>query len=403
MATTVYITGLVGSQASAQEILGATGVNRGYRIPALSLDGVAVGTRDDTFAGDTGPARQKELAVVPGHIYGVDIDDPETRKRLSRDHGVIGATRSWWIEVPDAAVGAQATATLTSDGTNVTAGDTVTINNVTYRFESTLALANDVHIGASADASLQNLVKAVNQSGVSGTDYFAGTVAPTGVTADAENSTTHTVRFVATTPGTAGNAFPSTETSAHLSFGSTTFTGGLASGGSDLSLLTAVPVRSLLTEASAAYNQSFISRGFPVQQQEILYPDQVGGSGGLGTSTSLSVNPGNAPVVDLTNPAERRALRLHPGRWCVGALDSSLVHVRGLMTTKSAPTSTGGYGLSSGRGFRIPVWENFLPSSSSSNLGYVNSTTSLQVDLSDKNVRRALRRNIGRWIVVSAP
>lgn len=394
MATSVFITGLGGSVGQTQEILGATGVNRGNRVPVLSIDGVAVSTRDDTFAGDTGPARQKEASVVAGHIYEVDIDDPETRKRLSRQHGNFGVRRQWWIEVPGAASGIQATATLTSDGTNVSAGETVTVNDVTYRFESTLALANDVHIGADADGTLQNLVKAVNQSGVSGTDYFAGTVAPTGVTADAENSVSHTVRFVATTAGTAGNAFPSTETSAHLSFGGTTFSGGLASGGSDLTLLTEVPVRSLLTESTGAVSQSFISRGVPLQEQGILY---------VGTDTELNIAAGAATVVDLTNSAQRRALRLHPDRWCVGALDSSLVHVRGLMTTKSAPTSTGGYGLSSGRGFRIPVWENFLPSAASSNLGYVNSTTSLQVDLNDKNVRRALRRNIGRWIVVSAP
>lgn len=392
MATNVYITGLSGSQASAQEILGSTGVNRGFRIPALAVDGVAVGTRDDPF-GDLGTGtRQKEVAVVPGHIYTVDVDDPETRKRLSRRHGNVSYQKANWIEVPAAANPVSATATLTSDNTNPVAGDTVTINNVTYRFETTLALANDVHIGANADATLVSLGKAVNQNGVVGTDYFTGTVAPTNVTANAENATNHSITFVAS-PGTAGNAFPSTETSAHLSFGAATFQGGAADGSASTSLLTSVTLRSLLTESGNATAQSFVSRGTPVQNQGILY---------VGTDTEEDILAA-AVTVDLTNPAVRRALRLHAGAWSVANSTNGLVTIRGLMTTKSLPTSTGGYGLSSGRGFRIPVWESFNPSATSSNLGYVNSTANLQVDLTNANVRRALRRNVGRWVVVTAP
>lgn len=123
-------------------------------------------------------------------------------------------------------LGAKATATLTSDNTNPAVGDTVTINDKTYRFESTLAQANDVKIGANADATLVSLAKAVNQNGVVDTDYFTGTTAPTGVTAGTENATTHTLVFTASAAGPAANAFPSTDTSAHLSFGATTFTGG---------------------------------------------------------------------------------------------------------------------------------------------------------------------------------
>lgn len=393
MATSVFITGLSGSQASAQEILGATGVNRGFRVPALSVDGVAVGTRDDSFGDLGGTAPQKDVAVVPGHIYEVDIDNPETRKRLSRRHGIFGATNASWIEVPSAAVGASATATLTSDNTNPVAGDTVTINDVTYRFETTMAQANDVQIGANADATLVSLGKAVNQNGVVGTDYFTGTVAPTDVSAGTENATSHTIVFTAKTPGTGGNAYASTETSAHLSFGGATFSGGTVNSDTNLTQLTTVTLRSLLTESATGTSQSFISRGTPIQNDEILF---------VGTSTEEDILTG-AVTVDLTNPAVRRALKLHAGVWVPASASSSLVTIRGLMTTKSAPTSTGGYGLSSGRGFRIPVWENFNPSTTTSNLGYVNSTANLQVDLSNANVRRALRRNAGRWIVVTAP
>lgn len=46
---------------------------------------------------------------------------------------------------------------LTSDATNVTALDTVTIGSTVYRFMTTTVLAYDVLIGASAAATLDNL------------------------------------------------------------------------------------------------------------------------------------------------------------------------------------------------------------------------------------------------------
>lgn len=273
MATSVFITGLSGSVASTQEVLGATAVNRGLRVPALKVNGVAVGTRNDSFGDLGGTSPQKDVAVVPGVIYEVDIDNPETRKRLDRRHGLQGY-RADWVGVP-AAAGLDLT-----NSTNVT------------------------------------------------------------------------------------------------------------------NVLTGFVVRSLLTESSTATGQSFISRGTPVQNQGILF---------VGTDTEEDVLAG-AVTLDLTKPAVRRALRLHSNVWCPARTADGLVTIRGLMTTKSAPISgAGGYGLSAGRGFRIPVWENFNPSTTTSNLGYVNSTANLQVDLTNANVRRALRRNLGRWIVVTTP
>lgn len=275
MATSAWITGLSGSVGSTQQILGATGVNRGFRVPALKANGVAVSTRNDPF-GDLDPTvtRQQEVAVVPGVIYEVDVDNPEVRKRLSKRHGAYGAIKGPWVEVPSA----------------------------------------------------------------SGVDLT-----------NPANVTTALTTFV---------------------------------------------VRSLLTESSGGVSQSFISRGTPVENQDILFS---------GTGTQVDIQTGVA-TLDLTKASVRRALRLHSGAWSAAASGSSLVTVRGLMTTKSAPTSAvGGYGLSSGRGFRIPTWENFNPTTTTSNLGYVSSTTSIQVDLADANVRRALRRNLGRWIVVTAP
>lgn len=185
-----------------------------------------------------------QKVVKVGTAYTVDLTKGEVRRRLRRSVGQWVSVASAGTAVSVRGIQAEqngffldtslaATAVLTSDGTAPAAGDTVVIENVTYRFESTLAQANDVQIGANSNASLDNLVLAVNQTGTAGTNYFAGTVAPTDVTAAARVGTGAgaTVTFTAKTPGTGGNAYASTETSAHLSFGGTTFSGGAQEGG----------------------------------------------------------------------------------------------------------------------------------------------------------------------------
>lgn len=176
----------------------------------------------------------------------VDLTDYRVCKKLRRsygryfatlanDHSAVISIRGTKNEQNGFEVGTggtPATATLSSTGTVPLAGDTVTINDITYRFEATLAQANDVKIGASSDATLTSLSKAVNQNGVVGTDYFTGTVAPTDVTSSALQGTGATGKlvFTATVNGTAGNSYPSTETSAQLSFGGATFSGGTGVG-----------------------------------------------------------------------------------------------------------------------------------------------------------------------------
>lgn len=206
-ATTVTITGLT---------------RKGFRIPESS---------DGLFK-----------IVKVGNSVTVDLTKGTVRRILRRSYGryistttpttfairgTVLAQNGFDVVSPSAAF-----ATVTSDGTVPAAGDTITIHDKTYRFETTLALANDVKIGATSDATLDNLVLAVNQTGVAGTNYFAGTTAPTGVTAAARVGSGNgaNVTFTATTPGTAGNAFTSTETSAHLSFTAATFVGGSALG-----------------------------------------------------------------------------------------------------------------------------------------------------------------------------
>jgi hypothetical protein len=125
--------------------------------------------------------------------------------------------------------GATATGTLTSDNTNVSDGETVTINGRVYTFKTTLdmsatCIADQVLIGANADASLANLVKAVNLSGgVFGTDF---TSVYRNMDVVGGSVSAHAVVFTSRVTGTAGNSVTTTETSAHLSWGGATMSGG---------------------------------------------------------------------------------------------------------------------------------------------------------------------------------
>lgn len=120
-----------------------------------------------------------------------------------------------------------ATSTLTSDATNVTAGDTVTINTTVYTFRATIdnsSAAYSVLIGVDAATTLANLKKAINGTGTAGTEYSVGTIAHTTVIAD--TLTTTTLKVWARTLGTTPNAYPTTEASTHLSWADTTLGGG---------------------------------------------------------------------------------------------------------------------------------------------------------------------------------
>lgn len=122
--------------------------------------------------------------------------------------------------------------TLTSDGTAPSDGNLVTIAGHIYTFKTTLTsggtVQDEVLIGANAAASLTNLKKAINNESGAGTNYGAGTAANTYVSCTAITSTTLVV--TASIAGSAGNALTTTETSSHLSWGSTTLAGGYDSG-----------------------------------------------------------------------------------------------------------------------------------------------------------------------------
>lgn len=120
---------------------------------------------------------------------------------------------------------ASSSTVLTSNNTNVSNNDTVTLGAKTYTFKTALTpTEGEVLIGGNADASLLNLIRAVNRTGTPDTDYKCAAVHPT-VSASA-SVTNHTVTFTAKTAGLTGDTLASTEAATTLSFPYTTLTGG---------------------------------------------------------------------------------------------------------------------------------------------------------------------------------
>lgn len=126
-----------------------------------------------------------------------------------------------------------ATGTLTSNAATPTDGDTITIGNKTYTLKTTLGTTEgQVLIGGSAANALSNLKKAINHDTGDGvhpanTKYYCA-AAHTQVSGGALGATTLVVTALAA--GLAGNVATTkvTATTAHLSWGAATLTGGEA-------------------------------------------------------------------------------------------------------------------------------------------------------------------------------
>lgn len=118
-----------------------------------------------------------------------------------------------------------ATGTLTSNNTQVTAGDTVTVDTKVYTFVASPLVEGDVHLVTNADTSLGNLVKAINGTGVNGTDYQCATAHTTVSAGNVSGG--HATVLTARTKGTAGNAIALVKSAATLSVSGALFTGGV--------------------------------------------------------------------------------------------------------------------------------------------------------------------------------
>lgn len=123
--------------------------------------------------------------------------------------------------------GSHAESVLTSTGTAVADGATVTIGSTVYTAKTTLTgAAFEVLIGNTANGAefLDNLKSAINASAGAGTTYGTGTTAHPTVVATTNTDTTQ--KIVARIPGTAANTAATTETSGELSWAAATLGDG---------------------------------------------------------------------------------------------------------------------------------------------------------------------------------
>lgn len=153
------------------------------------------------------------VKATTGVVMGI-IANSHTSGTVRLNDGASGTTSA----------GVKATGVLTASDV-FTDGETVTVGDKVYTFVDALSgAANEVLIGASAAASLDNFKSAINASAGAGTTYGLGTAANPNVTATTNTDTAQTVE--AYRVGTYGNAIPTTTTAADVAWGATTLENG---------------------------------------------------------------------------------------------------------------------------------------------------------------------------------
>lgn len=125
----------------------------------------------------------------------------------------------------DVGVAVAASQLLTFSGVG-TADDTITVDDQVYTLKASVTTtARQVKIGASAAATANNLIAAINADPAGSGSTF-GSATTEHPTAWARLSASGVVEVVAKTPGTAGNALATTEAGSNTSFGAATMAGG---------------------------------------------------------------------------------------------------------------------------------------------------------------------------------
>jgi hypothetical protein len=154
------------------------------------------------------------LVVQDGHIRAMDANRKVRRIRTE-------------VVSDDPQTGAVAASGSVVFAGQPAAGGTVTIGGVTYTFVSALtspAVANEVLIGASAAATRNNLLAAVNGAAGAGTTYGTGTVANPLVSGSAASADmTVTARSV----GPAGNNIGLSENATNITVSGAVLEGGV--------------------------------------------------------------------------------------------------------------------------------------------------------------------------------
>jgi hypothetical protein len=122
----------------------------------------------------------------------------------------------------------KATGTVTSNGTNVSDADTVTIDSVVYTFKTTLTpTEGQVLIGASAAESLDNLKLAINRTDPTTNDGVKYKIAAAHTTVEATTNADTVQTLAARTAGTAGNSLGLAKSAVTLTVSAGTLLNGL--------------------------------------------------------------------------------------------------------------------------------------------------------------------------------
>lgn len=195
-------------------------------------DTVTLGSTVYTFKTtlSTGPTVPFEVLI--GASAAIALDNLKSAVNLTAGIGTTYSTGTTIHPTVDAttntdttqlfvakAVGTAGNIVFTENGTHTTADGS---GNLTGGVN---AVVNQILIGGTAAASLDNLEATVNALGTEGTTYSTGTVVHP--TVYATDNTDTTQGFKARTAGTSGNSIATTETSTHLAFGDVTLVGGV--------------------------------------------------------------------------------------------------------------------------------------------------------------------------------
>ena len=164
------------------------------------------------------------------HIYLSSIGDVSPAiidSDISAVDGAVATIQQIGGAIAPVTIGGKAAAGVLTFAANAADGDTVTIGVKVYTFQATLTdVDGNVHIGAAATDSIDNLIAAINLGAGAGTDYATSTTA-NAVTATAAAGAGDTMDLTKDEVGQAGNAVATTETGGDLSWGAATLEGGL--------------------------------------------------------------------------------------------------------------------------------------------------------------------------------
>lgn len=308
-------------------------------------------------------SQSEVVRIGGGKFYGLTANSHSSGKFKIYDgfDDALAVKASSTLTTSGIVAGKHAKAVLTNDGTDFADNEVVVIGALTYRMKNTLALAFDVKIGASVTATLASLRKAINGTGIAGTDYFAGTTAHPLVIATASDATTLTA--YSRTYGVTNNSLATTETSAHNAWGGTTLggagnTAGVATvtgtfniNGTDYYFTT--ELQESVTGVAVANEILWVTNDATALDNMKL---AINGTGVEGTDYSTGTNA-NSDVVATTNGNTTQVIEARV--W--GTLGNNITTTESMTTTAwTSTTLTGGV-----NGARLIMNEYTLPTGSS--------------------------------------